>query len=188
MIVVAYVSDGRKRALRALLRIIMKMGDFLEAASGIGPERHQLVHAPAGRLDPLCAICPAMGDETEARMVRSFSRPVLAVGRNEQQSVGGARGLFRLVLKENSRMLEICCGDGFNTRHFYSTRSDRSSRSTSTRTRSRTPCDTIPRQISPSSSRTSAPVFRRGRSTTSCGMRRSSILPRKRSYHHGRDC
>ena len=28
----------------------------------------------------------------------------------------------RLVLKENSRMLEICCGDGFNTRHFYSTR------------------------------------------------------------------
>jgi SAM-dependent methyltransferase len=33
------------------------------------------------------------------------------------------RGVFsRLVLKENSRMLEICCGDGFNTRHFYSTR------------------------------------------------------------------
>ena len=33
------------------------------------------------------------------------------------------RGVFsRLVLKEHSRMLEICCGDGFNTRHFYSTR------------------------------------------------------------------
>jgi SAM-dependent methyltransferase len=33
------------------------------------------------------------------------------------------RGVFsRLVLKENSRMLEVCCGDGFNTRHFYSTR------------------------------------------------------------------
>jgi SAM-dependent methyltransferase len=31
------------------------------------------------------------------------------------------RGVFsRLVLKENARLLEICCGDGFNTRHFYS--------------------------------------------------------------------
>jgi SAM-dependent methyltransferase len=30
------------------------------------------------------------------------------------------RGVFsRLVLKPNSRMLEICCGDGFNARHFY---------------------------------------------------------------------
>jgi SAM-dependent methyltransferase len=33
------------------------------------------------------------------------------------------RGVFsRLVLKPNSQMLEICCGDGFNTRHFYSSR------------------------------------------------------------------
>jgi SAM-dependent methyltransferase len=33
------------------------------------------------------------------------------------------RGVFsRLVLKENSRMLEICCGDGFNARHFYASR------------------------------------------------------------------
>jgi SAM-dependent methyltransferase len=33
------------------------------------------------------------------------------------------RGVFsRMLLKPNSRMLEICCGDGFNTRHFYSTR------------------------------------------------------------------
>jgi SAM-dependent methyltransferase len=33
------------------------------------------------------------------------------------------RGVFsRMVLKENSRMLEICCGDGFNARHFYSSR------------------------------------------------------------------
>jgi SAM-dependent methyltransferase len=32
------------------------------------------------------------------------------------------RGVFsRMVLKPNSRMLEICCGDGFNARHFYST-------------------------------------------------------------------
>jgi hypothetical protein len=33
------------------------------------------------------------------------------------------RGVFsRMVLKEDSRMMEICSGDGFNTRHFYSTR------------------------------------------------------------------
>jgi SAM-dependent methyltransferase len=32
------------------------------------------------------------------------------------------RGVFsRMLLKPNSRMLEICCGDGFNARHFYST-------------------------------------------------------------------
>jgi len=31
------------------------------------------------------------------------------------------RGVFsRMVLKPNSKMLEICCGDGFNARHFYS--------------------------------------------------------------------
>jgi SAM-dependent methyltransferase len=31
------------------------------------------------------------------------------------------RGVFsRLLLKPSSRMLEICCGDGFNARHFYS--------------------------------------------------------------------
>jgi len=31
------------------------------------------------------------------------------------------RGVFsRMLLKPNSRLLEICCGDGFNTRHFYS--------------------------------------------------------------------
>ncbi|WP_426533630.1 class I SAM-dependent methyltransferase [Bradyrhizobium sp. McL0615] len=27
-----------------------------------------------------------------------------------------------MVLKPNSKMLEICCGDGFNARHFYSSR------------------------------------------------------------------
>ena len=33
------------------------------------------------------------------------------------------RGVFsRMVLKPNARMLEICCGDGFNARHFYSSR------------------------------------------------------------------
>ena len=33
------------------------------------------------------------------------------------------RGVFsRMVLKPNSKMLEICCGDGFNARHFYSSR------------------------------------------------------------------
>jgi SAM-dependent methyltransferase len=33
------------------------------------------------------------------------------------------RGVFsRLVMKPNARLLEICCGDGFNTRHFYSSR------------------------------------------------------------------
>ena len=32
------------------------------------------------------------------------------------------RGVFsRMLLKPNARMLEICCGDGFNARHFYST-------------------------------------------------------------------
>lgn len=31
------------------------------------------------------------------------------------------RGVFsRMVLKPNSKMLEICCGDGYNARHFYS--------------------------------------------------------------------
>jgi cyclopropane fatty-acyl-phospholipid synthase-like methyltransferase len=30
------------------------------------------------------------------------------------------RGVFsRMLLKRKSRMLEICCGDGFNARHFY---------------------------------------------------------------------
>jgi cyclopropane fatty-acyl-phospholipid synthase-like methyltransferase len=28
----------------------------------------------------------------------------------------------RLVLKDNSKMLEICCGDGFNSRHFYASK------------------------------------------------------------------
>jgi SAM-dependent methyltransferase len=33
------------------------------------------------------------------------------------------RGVFsRMVLKPNSRMMEICCGDGFNARHFYSSK------------------------------------------------------------------
>lgn len=33
------------------------------------------------------------------------------------------RGVFsRMVLKPNARMLEICCGDGFNARHFYSSK------------------------------------------------------------------
>src|SRR5260370_18304873 len=33
------------------------------------------------------------------------------------------RGVFsRLVMKQNSKVLEICCGDGFNARHFYSSR------------------------------------------------------------------
>lgn len=31
------------------------------------------------------------------------------------------RGVFsRLVMKPNAKMMEICCGDGFNARHFYS--------------------------------------------------------------------
>src|SRR5260370_36056489 len=35
--------------------------------------------------------------------------------------VGG--GVFScLVLRPNAKMLEICCGDGFNARHFYSSR------------------------------------------------------------------
>jgi SAM-dependent methyltransferase len=33
------------------------------------------------------------------------------------------RGVFsRLVMKPNATVLEICCGDGFNARHFYSSR------------------------------------------------------------------
>lgn len=33
------------------------------------------------------------------------------------------RGVFsRLVMKPNARVLEICCGDGFNARHFYSSK------------------------------------------------------------------
>jgi cyclopropane fatty-acyl-phospholipid synthase-like methyltransferase len=36
----------------------------------------------------------------------------------DQQQPMVERGVFsRLVLKQNSGMLEICCGDGFNTRH-----------------------------------------------------------------------
>src|SRR5690348_1924841 len=32
------------------------------------------------------------------------------------------RGVFsRMLVKPNGRVLEICCGDGFNTKHFYST-------------------------------------------------------------------
>jgi hypothetical protein len=37
------------------------------------------------------------------------------------------RGVFsRLVMKPNSKMLEICCGDGFNARHFYSSQASSS--------------------------------------------------------------
>ncbi len=33
------------------------------------------------------------------------------------------RGVFsRMVLKPNGKILEICCGDGFNARHFYSSK------------------------------------------------------------------
>jgi len=33
------------------------------------------------------------------------------------------RGVFsRLVLKPNAKLLEICCGDGFNARHFYASK------------------------------------------------------------------
>ena len=33
------------------------------------------------------------------------------------------RGVFsRLLMKPGANVLEICCGDGFNTRHFYSSR------------------------------------------------------------------
>lgn len=33
------------------------------------------------------------------------------------------RGVFsRLVIKPSAKMLEICCGDGFNARHFYSSK------------------------------------------------------------------
>jgi SAM-dependent methyltransferase len=33
------------------------------------------------------------------------------------------RGVFsRMVLKSNAKLLEICCGDGFNARHFYSSK------------------------------------------------------------------
>jgi cyclopropane fatty-acyl-phospholipid synthase-like methyltransferase len=41
----------------------------------------------------------------------------------ENEGLFVERGVFsRLVLKPNSRMLEICCGDGFNARHFYSSK------------------------------------------------------------------
>jgi hypothetical protein len=85
------------------------------------------------------------------------------------------RGVFsRLVLKENSKMLEICCGDGFNT----------------TRAQSIIGLDfdedaiphakrIIPHQTSPSSSKTFAPDFRRARLTTSFGTQRSNILAEK---------
>ncbi|MFO1247327.1 MAG: class I SAM-dependent methyltransferase [Alphaproteobacteria bacterium] len=33
------------------------------------------------------------------------------------------RGVFsRMVIKQGGSMLELCCGDGFNSRHFYSTK------------------------------------------------------------------
>jgi hypothetical protein len=91
------------------------------------------------------------------------------------------RGVFsRVILKKNSRMLEICCGDGFNTTH--STRA----RSISTRMQSPTPNDTIPRRTSPLSAGYPCCIAG-GPFDTSCGMRRSSILPKRTRYHHGRD-
>src|SRR5260370_10288062 len=42
---------------------------------------------------------------------------------SKNNSLWVERGVFsRLVMKPNSKMLEICCGDGFNARHFYSSR------------------------------------------------------------------
>jgi len=71
MIVDAYVSDGRQALVGrpGSPDLSTKMGDFLEAASGVGPEGYQLVHAPVGRLDPLCTVRRAMGHQAEARMV-----------------------------------------------------------------------------------------------------------------------
>src|ERR1700761_3895654 len=35
------------------------------------------------------------------------------------------RGVFsRMVMKPSCKVLEICCGDGFNARHFYSSQAE----------------------------------------------------------------
>jgi SAM-dependent methyltransferase len=40
---------------------------------------------------------------------------------SKNNSLWVERGVFsRLMMKPGARVLEICCGDGFNTRHFYS--------------------------------------------------------------------
>lgn len=40
--------------------------------------------------------------------------------RARESSFWVERGVFaRMLLKPNARLLEICCGDGFNSRHFY---------------------------------------------------------------------
>ena len=92
------------------------------------------------------------------------------------------RGVFsRLVLKENSRMLEICCGDGFNARHFYSTRAksiialdfDEDAIPHAKRYNSAPNITFIKQDI--------VPDFRRVHLTTSFGMQRSSILPKRKS-------
>ena len=42
---------------------------------------------------------------------------------SKNNSLWVERGVFsRLVMKPEAKVLEICCGDGFNTRHFYSSR------------------------------------------------------------------
>jgi SAM-dependent methyltransferase len=39
---------------------------------------------------------------------------------SRKQSFWVERGVFsRLVIKPGAKVLEICCGDGFNARHFY---------------------------------------------------------------------
>jgi cyclopropane fatty-acyl-phospholipid synthase-like methyltransferase len=38
----------------------------------------------------------------------------------EQRPLGRARRIFASCVENNSRMLEICSGDGFNAKHFYS--------------------------------------------------------------------
>ena len=87
------------------------------------------------------------------------------------------RGVFsRLVMKPNSKMLEICCGDGFNARHFIPPRHLQLSRLILTRTRYRTRRDTIPRRMSHMSCKTFAKGCPRVHLTTSFGTQRSSIL------------
>lgn len=92
------------------------------------------------------------------------------------------RGVFsRMVLKSNSRMLEICCGDGFNARHFYSSKAssiiaidfDRDAIPHAKRFNSAPNISYLQKDI-----RGGLPA---GHSTTSYGMRRLSILLKRRS-------
>ena len=88
------------------------------------------------------------------------------------------RGVFsRMVLKPDAKMLEICCGDGFNARHFYSSKAASIMAIDFDK-------DAIPHAKLFNSMANITYVqkdIRDGLPTILCGMPRSSISPKRRS-------